>query len=131
MSVNMAGALPSGDSNGLGRILSALVNHPEDLHVGIVLFDVVKLTTAVDTNDITPTVRIRAIEPIPPGEDAREMHRLLRRAFEDRTGKVQLPLDLERELDDLGSDRFTGEIPEPPPSAPSSDGDDAGWDDQR
>lgn len=114
MSVNMAGALPAGDSNGLGRILSKLINQPDEVHVGVVLFDCSKLTTATDTGDVTPTVRIRAVEPILMPTDSEEAQRLLRRAHADRTGQQQLPLDLEQAIDSwlLKVDTSTGEVPD-------------------
>jgi hypothetical protein len=112
--VKMSAALPEGDRNGLSRIASQLVGEPEQPHVAIVLLDAVRLTTDVDTHSVQPTVRIQAIEPIPVGDDAKELQRLLRRAYESRTGKVELPLELERALDGLI-----------PPGAE----DDPGWDD--
>lgn len=99
MTVNMAGKLPDGDTNGLGRILSKLINQPDEVHVGVVLFDCSKTTTNNDTGDITPTVRIRAIEVALPGADTAEAQRLLRRAHSERTGDMQLPLDLEQAID--------------------------------
>jgi hypothetical protein len=98
-SVRMSAQLPDGDRNGLSRVASQLVEEPDTPHVAIVLLDAVRLTTDVDTHSTLPTVRVLAIEPIPPGEDAKELLRLQRRAFESRTGKVELPLELERDLE--------------------------------
>lgn len=123
-----ASALPSGDANGLAAIIADLVEKPEDLHVAIVVLDTAKLTRNVDSGDVVPTIRIRQIEPIKAGPDAAEMRRLLRRAFESRTGKVELPLELERELDGLAVDTSTGEqlgddLPSGPEWGDPEDGD--------
>jgi|tagenome__1003787_1003787.scaffolds.fasta_scaffold19802297_2 hypothetical protein len=102
-------SLPTGDANGLASIIADLVDRPEELHVAIVVLDTAKLIRNVDSGDVVPTIRIRQIEPVKAGPDADEMRRLLRRAFEARTGKVELPLELERELDGLAVNTGTGE----------------------
>lgn len=100
--IRFSGALPEGERNGLASIAPALVECPDSVHVAVVLLDAVKLTTAVDSGDVVPTVRIRAIEPISAHDtDAAELRRLLRRAHERRTGRVELPLELESELESL------------------------------
>jgi len=101
-SVRLAAALPAGDRNGLAAIAHALVDDPSSVHVAIVLLDCSRLTTSVDDGSTLPTARIRAIEPISEGPDATELRRLLRRAVEKRTGMTELPLELERALDELG-----------------------------
>lgn len=101
MTVHLSGALPVGDTNGLGSISGKLCDDPESVHVAVVLLDCSKITTNTDNGDIVPTCRIRAIEPVGTTEDAEEMRRLLRRAYERRTGKVELPLDMEKELENL------------------------------
>lgn len=100
-SAHLSAALPAGDKNGLARITSELVSSPETVHVAIVLLQTTKLLSDVSDHSVTPTVGIRAIEPIPVGPDANELRRLLRRQFERRTGLVELPLDLERALEDI------------------------------
>lgn len=93
MTTKLASKLPAGDTNGLGRILSRLVNRPDEVHVAICLLDTAQLTTDTDTGDVTPTVRIRAIEPV-GGVDGLTAHLLLKRAHEDRTGLAELPFNL-------------------------------------
>jgi hypothetical protein len=112
--MKLSSVLPDGDRNGLPRITTQVVDDPGRVHVAIVLLDASKLTTEVDTGSVQPTMRITAIEPIPVGDDAKELQRLLRRAFEQRTGKVELPLELERALEEL---------------IPAGAEDDPGWDD--
>lgn len=75
--------------------------YAEPVRPAIVLLDVSRITEDTGTGDRVPQVRIRAIEPI-LGDDAAEIDRMLRRAAERRTGKTELPLDLEREIDVLG-----------------------------
>lgn len=101
MSISLNGRLPDGDHNGLAALAGALVEAPEQCHVAIVVLDYNKITTTVESGDVVPTARIRAIEPVTQSADAGELHRLARRAYERRTGNVELPLDLERELDTL------------------------------
>jgi len=101
MTVHLSGALPVGDTNGLGSISGKLCDEPELVHVAVVLLDCSKITTNTDNGDVVPTARIRAIEPVGITTDAEEMRRLLRRAYERRTGKVELPLDMEKELENL------------------------------
>lgn len=102
MSAHLAGALPAGDKNGLAALAPALVNDtPGQLHVGIVTFSTSKLTTDVETGDVVPTIRIRQFEPFTASGDVEELRRLLRRQYERRTGQVELPLELEQELDAL------------------------------
>lgn len=102
--IKLSGALPDGERNGLSSIAPALAENPEGVYVAVVLLDVVKLITSVDSGDVVPTVRVRAIEPMGANDtaDATELRRLLRRAHERRTGRVVLPLDLEDELSSLG-----------------------------
>jgi hypothetical protein len=110
MSASLSGSLPSGDQNGLAALAPALVNKPEQLHVAVITFSTSKLTTDVDSGDVVPTVRIRQFEPFVGSSDVDELRRLLRRAYERRTGKVELPLQLEQELDALlGSADLTGD----------------------
>lgn len=102
MSVRMSGAMPTGERNGLASLAHSLAQEPNAVRVAVVLIDAVKLTTDVSSGDVVPTVRIRAIEPISAHEtDAAELHRLMRRAYERRTGQVELPLEIERELESL------------------------------
>lgn len=101
-SVRLAGRLPDGNRNGLASIAHLLVDDPSQVHVAIVLIDCAWVKTSTDDGSALPTARVRAIEPIPEGRDADEMRRLLRRAIETRTGQTTLPLELERDLDDLG-----------------------------
>jgi hypothetical protein len=112
VSVRMSGAMPIGERNGLASLAHLLVEEPGAVRVAVVLVDAVKLTTDVSSGDTVPTVRIRAIEPISAHEtDAAELHRLMRRAYERRTGQTELPLELERELESLNLEEGTPDEP--------------------
>lgn len=93
----LAGNLPKGESNGLDAIARALLDSPQNVQVIVVLADCSKITTDVDTGDMEPTARIRRIEAI-EGADREVAAKLLRRRFEQRTGKAVLPFDLEEDL---------------------------------
>lgn len=101
--IKLSSAMPEGERNGLAFIAPALAENPKAVHVAVVLLDCVKRTESVDSGDVVPTVRLRAIEVVAEHQtDAKELRRLLRRAHERRTGRVELPLDIENELDSLG-----------------------------
>lgn len=112
MSATLSGSLPKDSRNGMGVISASMVNNPERTHVVIALIDCKSIKTEVDTGEVIPTARIRAIEGFDlASADGKEVRRLWRRSFERRTGQVELPLELERELDSLG-----GEDPANPPA---------------
>lgn len=123
-SVRLSAALPDGDRNGLPAIVTRLVDDPEAVHVAIVLLDCRSLLTNVADASVLPTAGIRAIEPIGTGPDAAELQRLLRRAYERRTGQTELPLELERALDNLagpagfGDTTVAEELAHPHPPIP-------------
>jgi len=99
--IKISSALPAGDTNGLVSISAQLCDDPEAVHVAVVLLDCAQIVTNTDNGDVVPTARIRAIEPISQTTDANEMRRLLRRAYERRTGKVELPLEMEQQMDNI------------------------------
>lgn len=100
MTAKMGGALPKGSGNGLDAIAQQLIDDPERIHVCVVLVDCSKVTKNTDSGDEVPTARIRRIEPITDEVDGQRLRQVLRRAWERRTGKDVLPLDLE---DDINS----------------------------
>src|SRR3954470_23437421 len=110
MAVTLSGVLPKDVANGMGAIGRALADSPDQVHVIIALVDCSKITTNTDTGEVMPTARIRAIEACADKTtDAKEWKRLWRRAMERRThgvdaDQIELPLELERELDALGAD---------------------------
>ncbi|HWU22207.1 MAG TPA: hypothetical protein VN088_11825 [Nocardioides sp.] len=95
-SVKLVGALPSGQNNGLPSLVDELVDHPQRMHVALVVVDCKSITTDTDTGEVVPTARILRIEPI-RREDRKAARRLMDRAMEERTGRTMLPIDLEDE----------------------------------
>lgn len=101
MTVKLTSALPKADeANGLAAIADRLVADPHAMHVAVVVLDCSQVTTDTDTDDKVPTARVRRIEIVDDGEDKDRLRALAQRAFEKRTGKTVLPLDLEDELRD-------------------------------
>lgn len=106
MSVILSGKLPRSDANGIAPIAAALVDDPTGHHVIIALVDCAKVTTDTDTGETLPTARIRAVEAfVGTTTDGQEAARLLRRAMDRRRhggdDQFELPLELERALDNL------------------------------
>jgi hypothetical protein len=104
MGAKLASKLPDGDRNGLSAIATAMVEHPDKVHVVVALVDCSKLTTNTDTGDVVPTARVRRIEVMRDVEDGRRLRQLLRREWERRTGKTVLPFEMEEELRMFGTD---------------------------
>jgi len=114
MSVNLSGALPSGDGNGLGEIVYDLKD-PSKIHVCICLVSGKKGTTDFESGDTVTTARIRRIEVVTDPEDMKLAENLMRRALDRRTGREALPYDLEEEI--------RGAFPESVEGLPSEDPD--------
>lgn len=107
----LANGLPGGEANGLSAIARDLIDNPKQVHVVIALVDCKSISTDTDSGDITPTARIRRIEPIQVDKDL--VAKIMRRAMETRTGKTVLPFDLEEDLRAAFGDLIdpnTGEI---------------------
>lgn len=102
MTVRLKSVLPGEDRNGLAGLAAHLAEDPDATVVAVVVLQPTQQVHDLVTGTSTITVGITAIEPLPAGTDAREGQRLLRRAAERRTGKPELPLELERDLDGIG-----------------------------
>ena len=94
--------LPVGDANGLNNseIIGALMNDPDQLRVGIVMFNVPKIETDRSADTETGKIRIARIEVILDNRfgDVDALRRLIQRAFERRTGATTLDSALEEDL---------------------------------
>jgi hypothetical protein len=102
MSVSLSGSLPTDDRNGLPAIAASLLDNPKSVHVVVALVSCSKITTKPRTGDVVPTIEILACEAFTGATtDAGELHRLLRRQHERRTGKLELPLELEQAIDEI------------------------------
>lgn len=112
MTVKIAGSTPDGDKNGLTAILAQLIHRPERIHVAVALIDTKSLSTDVDTGDVTPTVRLRAIEVFEADTaEAVRAREMLRARYARRTDRPELPFELAGLLDAAAVDEH-GVIPE-------------------
>lgn len=112
----LKGTLPK--ENGLDQLNGLICHDPARKVLVIAVIEGDKITTDVDTGMQEAQIRIRRIEAITT-DDADRAAQLLRRAVETRTGQVQLPIDVEDELDEIltsatgiAVDPETGEIQE-------------------
>lgn len=95
MTVKIAGSTPEGDKNGLAAVVAQLIHRPERIHVAVVLLDTKSLSTDVDTGDVTPTVRLRAIEVFEADTaEAVRAREMLRARYARRTDRPELPFDI-------------------------------------
>jgi hypothetical protein len=102
MTVKLTTKLPKKDDrNGLGTIYRELLSDPYKTHLAVVVLDTAKITRDIEAEDHYPTVRIRAIEPITGGIDVGRLRTMLQRAYEQRTGNLELPADWEAVLAEL------------------------------
>lgn len=94
--MKFSASLPKDDRNGLHTLTGAVLREPATKHVIVALVDAKEITTDVDTGAEIPTLRIHAIEGFQRDSDVgRELRRIWRQAWEDRTGNASLPLDLQ------------------------------------
>lgn len=102
MTIKLTTKLPKKDDrNGLGVIYRELLRDPIKTHLAVVVLDTSKITRDIEADDYYPTVRIVAIEPITGGVDVGHLRSMLQRAYEDRTGNIELPADWEAVLAEL------------------------------
>lgn len=94
MTVKLGTRLPKEqDRNGLQSITRELLSDPMKTHLAVVVLDTSRITRDVVEYDEYPTVRIVAIEPITGGVDVGHLRSMLQRAYEARTGNLELPAD--------------------------------------
>lgn len=93
----LGGTLPKGEANGLGSIVQRLISTPHEVHVVIALIDCKSTKVDHDTGDLEPTIRVRRIEAVLPG-DLKLGRELLNRSYEKRCGQEVLPYELEADL---------------------------------
>lgn len=122
----LASALPKeADQNGLHAIARELLIDPLKRHVVIAVVDCSKITTDTGTGSTEATVRVLRIEQVHP-DDRTEAERLIRRAVEYRSHGTVLPLDIERDLEELFGkgvtvDTTTGVVTVPSDAGPDDD----------
>lgn len=120
--VKLSAALPKGDSDGLGPMVSDAIGEPETVHTLLILVDTKKIVTDVDTDESIPVLRIRRAEVI-RGGDIKDAKRLIRRAIEKRTGQATLDLEVETELEAMFRSMDLKEDEQPKPIGGNNDGD--------
>lgn len=106
------GALPKGNADGLSHVETRVIQSRK-MVAALVMLDPASIDEDVETGDKSVRMKIRRIEAILP-EDVDAATRLLRRAFEDRTGQTTLPIEVEEDLDEalrgVRFDAATGEV---------------------
>jgi hypothetical protein len=102
VTIKLTTKLPKKDArNGLGVIYQDLLCDPLKTHLAVVVLDTAKITRDIEADDHYPTVRIVAIEPITGGVEVGRLRTMLQRAYEQRTGNLELPADWEAVLAEL------------------------------
>lgn len=100
--IKLKSFLPTGDANGLADpdVIRRVLDDPARLRVGIVIFNVKKIETDVDTGDVRGHAAVHRIEAILDDTqgDASALERLLMRAYERRNGETVLDSDLEQDV---------------------------------
>lgn len=91
--VRLSGRLPKDDeTNGLDAHVDELVKDPDEIRVGVVWFDVSKITRDTDAHVDVPTARVRRIELLDNQSDVDLARQLGQRELSRRTGRAALPL---------------------------------------
>lgn len=84
--MSMPDKLPDDDRNGMPAIANAGLNRPRRLIAAIVVMDVQKITTNMDTGGKSATMRVRRIEKI-HDEDLHIALMMYHKAFNERLSK--------------------------------------------
>ena len=90
-------------TNGVDSTVADLVDDPDTIRVGLVWYDVAKVTIDTDSGDHIPTIRVRRIEPVGTVGDVDErIADAVQAAIEKRTGRKAIPFSIV-EVDDDGA----------------------------
>jgi hypothetical protein len=108
--VKLGAALPGDfEMNGLDAQVDWLLEHPKDLLLAMVWLDTSKVTVDTDSGDHVPTVRVRRIEPLGAvGQVSDAVVKLAGEAFEERTGRRPIPMDIA----EVTEERYSDTLPE-------------------
>lgn len=96
MTVKLSATLPKEfDANGMERLHSQLVKHPERRHVVVMVVDCVRTTVDHNGEDdhYTPTVGALFVEPISDEEDVETITDIMGRVRAERIGDGTLDFD--------------------------------------
>lgn len=96
--VKLSSTLPAGDANGLGTLVSALTREPSGLYVVLAMVDCSEIITRTDTGELIPKIRIRRIESLLQADRATG-RQMMTRAYENRTGRDALPIEIDEDYD--------------------------------
>jgi hypothetical protein len=108
--VKLGAALPGDyEVNGLDQQVDWLLDHPKDLLLAVVWLDVQKVVVDTDSGAHVPTVRVRRIEPLGEvGVASDAVVKLVGDAFEARTGRKPIPMDIA----EVTEERYSDTLPE-------------------
>lgn len=89
--VRLSGRLPKGELNGITSLAADLVTTPGRRRFAVITFDCSQVTTATDSHEQFPTVRILSVEPIVNVDDVAKVQEARDTAYQERTGALMLP----------------------------------------
>lgn len=94
MSVTVRTKLPKGDTNGLAHLEGALADKPDDIMVviGLIRADTIEARPHDEDDPRLVKTVLLHLEAI-NGTDGAKVEKMLRLAYEKRTGKVELPFE--------------------------------------
>lgn len=95
MTVKLSGALPKDfDANGVERLHSKLVQHPERRHLVVMVVDTARKNIDYTAGgEVTPVMGILFIEPIQESDDIDVITEIMARVRAERTGDATLDFD--------------------------------------
>ncbi|KDA05549.1 hypothetical protein DC31_13735 [Microbacterium sp. CH12i] len=96
MGVKLSGSLPQEyDRNGMDRLHSQLVGHPDRRHLIVMVVDNLRTTIEHGGDDerYTPTAGVLFIEPVVDRDDKDTITEILARVRAERTGDATLDFD--------------------------------------
>jgi hypothetical protein len=94
MTVTVRAKLPKGDTNGLAHLEAALAADPDEVLVvvGLLRTDTIEARPHDDDDPRCVKTVLLHLEAVTDGDGA-EVDRMLRKVYEQRTGKVELPFE--------------------------------------
>ena len=90
--MSLAATMPGANDNGLLRLIGELCKNPEEGRLVVAIVDVSSVKHVIDDDELVPTIRVQAIEPILDETAAARVRDAMDAAAARRTGRAQLPL---------------------------------------
>lgn len=108
--VKLSSALPGDfETNGIDAQREWMIENPKQLMLAVVWIDVKDVKVDIDSGEQIPTARIRRIEPIGEvGKVSDAVVALVGEAFEERTGRRPIPMDIA----EITEERYSDTLPE-------------------